>query len=1151
LNRGTTDRANKRPIPSAKNPGSDSTKLYCFKSNNINFGYPMKRHQLILILCAAYFAVLAGEPKKAITPHLIPTIRFTENNGQWDSRVLMRATLPGGAMFIERDRLTFNFYDRKKLMDLHNGGLANGVCKDPFVNGHAYRMVFEGASLNPTLEKMQAGADYENFFIGNDPDRWKGNVMNYAQVWLRNLYKGIDYEVLGAANSTKYNFHVKPGSDPSDIKIRFEGAEKVSIKNGKLEVRTVVNEVSEERPYAYQLIDGQVKEIVCEFALRENVLSFIFPKGFDKTAELVIDPLLVFSAQIGSTADNFGMSATYDASGNLYSGGTVYSAGYPFVTGSYDNTFNNPTEFGRTDVFITKYSANGSALLYSTYLGGNSTEVCSSLMVDGSGNLCLYGATGSTNFPVTAGAWDATFNGGTNIGFVTNGSIFRNGTDIFIARFNSAGTALLGSTYFGGSDNDGINYLEAVTPVSYYLSPSAGTATTYICGYDSLMTNYGDQFRGEIRLDTLNNIYVCSSTRSWDMPVAGGFDNSLNGKQDAVVIKFNSNLTSLLYSTYLGGSKIDCGNALFIHASGDIFVTGGTCSNDMPGTTGAHSATYNGGKCDGFLAKINGTGGLSKTTYIGTGSYDNSFFVQCDKFGDVYVFGQSLGNIPVQARGTSPVYSVSGTHQFVACYNSSLINKLMSTVFGGKTNAFDISPSAFTIDDCSGNIYISGWGGGLLSPNNSAMSNMPLANANQSTTTGYDFYLMALKKNASAFLYGTYFGGASSAEHVDGGTSRFDSKGILYQSVCAGCAGNQDFPWTAGAWPCPNASTCASLNLSGNCNNGVFKINFDMHADVDTTYTTANTTCAPVTLTLVNSFSGTSYLWTLANGDTTSVVSSPVITFTSSGTYSVLLFVRDAGNVCVTEKFQMNTFHVPAGPVISVMANPASICAGATATLSALGAVSYTWSGAGNGTGANISFSKNIPQNYIVAVAGTGTNGCTTHTQVNFSVLPNPQVVAFAIPQNVCVNDIANISVTGASSYTWSGSSNSASNSFSFVPGAAQAYTFNVKGKGTNGCIGEDNLVLLVNECTSINENKIVHSLAVYPNPNDGNFKVTAGGPTKVLLVNEPGQIIKTLELTAINNFETNVSGVSPGIYFLTWSEAGVEQTIRIVVLKY
>jgi hypothetical protein len=368
----------------------------------------------------------------------------------------------------------------------------------------------------------------------------------------------------------------------------------------------------------------------------------------------VIDPLLVFAAQSGSLADNFGMTATYDNNGNFYAGGTAYGQGYPTTTGAYSSNFvglNN----GTTDVVITKYNPFGTLLIYSTYIGGTSTEVVSSLVVDNNNNLCFYGTTGSSNFPITSGAWDATFGGGPNLTFYYNGTFFAGGTDIYIGKFNSNGTALLACTYLGGSNNDGVNHVNHLTTVN----TTSGPILEYTI--DSLQYNYGDQYRGEIQVDNLNNIYITSVTRSSDFPTVSAFDGSLGGKQDAIVAKFNSSLAMLIYSTYLGGSSNEAGNSLIVMNPFEAYVTGGTCSNDFPVTGTAYSPTYNGGKADGFISKLSFNGfGMLASTYIGTSDYDQCYFVQSDKQGNIYVYGQSMGNMPVVNSGTVVPYSNPG-----------------------------------------------------------------------------------------------------------------------------------------------------------------------------------------------------------------------------------------------------------------------------------------------------------------------------------------------------------------------------------------------------------------------------------------------------------------------------------------------------------
>ena len=428
----------------------------------------MLKKSLILLFFIGSFVDLFSQGdsvRHLITPHVSPSLRFTENLGQWDDKILFRAQLDGGGLYVEKNCLTFNFYDKKKYRSLHHGGILKTRYKDLTINAHAYKIYFEGSNAEPLVEKLQQGTDYENFYIGNDKKKWKGGVNNFHQIWLRNIYNGIDYEAITSTTGLKYNLHVKPNAVVENIKLRYEGVDKIKLTDGALIIKLSVNEVVEQKPYAYQLINGKVKQVVCNYKFKNDVLSFEFPNGYNKDYELVIDPLLVFAAQSGSTADNFGMTATYDAAANFYTGGTCFANGYPVTVGSYALTYTGAVANGNTDVVITKYNPTGTGLLFSTYIGGSSAEIVTSLIVDNSNNLCFYGATGSSNFPMTSGAYDNTFNGGGVLSFVFNGTTFNNGTDIYVGKFNSSGTTLMGSTYLGGTQNDGVNHVNTLNPL--------------------------------------------------------------------------------------------------------------------------------------------------------------------------------------------------------------------------------------------------------------------------------------------------------------------------------------------------------------------------------------------------------------------------------------------------------------------------------------------------------------------------------------------------------------------------------------------------------------------------------------------------------------------------------------------------------------
>lgn len=847
----------------------------------------VKKQLLLVFLCTFIYKGFAVGMK-----HPVPqsAIKFTENKSQWDKKVLYRAQLDGGVLFLEKNCFTYNFYDKETLRKNHvNKHRSASSQKHEQIRSHAFRMTFVNSLKEPLTSAKQTTPDYCNFFIGNDKSKWAGNVKNYKEVNYKNLYNGIDIQLLGLQNSLKYNFIVAPQANPDEIKLLYEGLEKISIEKRSLRIKTSLNELVEEKPYAYQWIEGEKVEVPCEFVLENTTVSFRFPKGYDKNEELIIDPILVFACSSGSTADNFGMTATYDDAGNLYGGGTCFDQGYPVTLGAFDETYNGIVQYARTDVVITKYDSSGVFLQYASYIGGAvGTEIVSSLIVNSQNELMLFGATGSSDFPVTPNAFDTSFAGGTYLMFSSNGTEYPNGTDLYVSKFNITGTALLASSFIGGSDNDGANNSSNI-----------------------LIYNYGDFYRGEIQVDNAGNCYIASCTYSSDFPTTAGCPQPIaGGGMDGVVFKMDADFTTLLWSTYVGGNADDGCYALTLDNSLNIYTTGGTASANFPITSGALSTTYNGGITDGFVTKIKNDGTtFLKSTFIGTPFYDQSFLIQLDNNYDVYIIGQSEGVMPVSGG----VYSNPNSKQFIWKMDNNLSSQLITTVFGNGSGQVNISPSSFLVDNC-GNIYVCGWGGNILT--GSPTSNMPLtSNALQPATDGFNFYLFVLTPNAASLLYGTYFGGPLSQEHVDGGTSRFDKKGIVYQAVCAGCPGNDDFPVTPGSWPHAliDATDPTNVNLSWNCNMGVFKFDFQAAGvNANAVISPNDTVCLGEPVNFNNaSANAYNYLWNFGDNSAISSITSPSHTYATPGTFTVTLIAIDSSGCLFSDTSHLTIVVAP------------------------------------------------------------------------------------------------------------------------------------------------------------------------------------------------------------------------------------------------
>jgi gliding motility-associated-like protein len=796
---------------------------------------------------------------------------FSENKGQWPEQVLYKAQLSNGNLWIEKNCLTFDIQNSEDVKAIakykweYGQNQLKGIPLPDKIRKHSFKINFLDANPDANHEGIGVQYDYENYFLGNNPNKWATDVKKYSYTFIRNIYNGIDLKIYGNDGFLKWDFILKSKANPKQIKLEYEGVNDISLISGNLVLKTNAGKIIEMKPAAWQYNSkGEQISIECSFKIQQNQVSFELGQ-YDITKELIIDPILVYASYTGSTADNWGYTATYDNYGNIIAGGAVFSSGYPLTLGAYDQSFN-----GVCDIGITKFDPTSSLLIYSTYIGGSHAEVPSSLMVNTSNELLILSITSSTNFPVNSAAFDTTFNGGTSIALT--GISFTNGSDIALTRLSSSGNQLLGSTYYGGSANDGFN-----------------SATI-------LDHNYADMVRGEILTDKNNNVYVVSSTKSTNLPVtANALQPSNAGLQDGLIAKFDNNLSNLIWASYFGGNSDDAIYSVSLFKNEDLAIAGGTKSINLPTSTGVLQTSYNGGSADGFVATLSKNGNqIFNLSYFGRNGYDQAYFVDIDRKDNVYLYGQTndTTNFFIQ----NALFSTPSGGQFVSKLTMNLDSIIWSTNWGtaqitspSSTPASpDISPSAFMVDLCN-RVYMSGWGG--QTNNYGTTSGLPITpGAFQSTTDGSDYYFITIKDDASALDYATFYGGTQSHEHVDGGTSRFDNTGKLYQSVCAGCGNHDDFPTTTG---CHSA-----LNNSNNCNNAVIKFSFSVPVVV-ADFNPPMVGCAPYQIQFTNTSYVTSthanYLWNFGNGNTSSAYS-PIYTYTQGGVYNVTLIITDTSS---------------------------------------------------------------------------------------------------------------------------------------------------------------------------------------------------------------------------------------------------------------
>ncbi len=920
------------------------------------------------------------------------SLDFFPNRGQWHANVLYKAELGSGALFLERRGFTLVEQDMAKVKAIHDQSL-NYKSKDPYdyndqLKHHALRFSWIGASEHAEHQGVGKTSYYRNFFQGKNSDKWAGGVYGSKSVEFKNLYPGIDLDFYSEGHLPKYDLIVQPGAFASIIAYTIEGAEKITLRKGKLQIQTSLGIITEEAPKAWQLRNDEKVDVPCMFVLEGNTVRFDFPLGYDQSKTLWIDPLLVFSTYTGSFADNWGFTAATDASLNAYAGGNVASTGYPVTVGAFQTSFG-----GSRDISISKFTDNGAILAYSTYLGGSNMENPSSIIVNSQGELIVMGSTSSADYPVTSNAFDTSFNGGPSVN-VIGGIPYDAGVDLVISKFSADGTQLLGSTFFGGSGSDGVN-------LSKYTINNAP-------GVRQLVYNYGDEFRGEVNLDLLGNIYVASSTMSADIPITAYNSNTVT--QDALVAKFNSDLSQLVWSARVGGLLDDAAYGIWVDAQQRVYFTGGTGGgnnlalvNNFPVTANAFRLLP-GGRVDGYVSRLSSNGQfLEASTYLGTNVYDQCFFIQPDSIGEIFVMGQTEGNYPI----TPGLANSASSGQFVHKLSANLDSSRFSFVLGNSQNRPNFVPTAFLVNECN-LLFMAGWGGNTggsfvypFVAGGGTLSGLPVPNATQSTTDNRDFYLTILSRDATQVLFGTFLGGfqgLSSGEHVDGGTSRFDKSGSVFQAVCAGCGGNSSFPTTPGVW--------SQLNNATNCNQAIFRYDLSV---LQSAFTIGNsldgdppTGCAPLTVNFQNqSIGGTQYQWFFGDGGTSNVVN-PTYTYPVAGDYTVTLVARDP-IVCKfydTARLTIRVLPLPQGSI----SRDTVICIGDSAQLIASGGNTYEWSPNINISDTSLNnpwVSPTSATTYTVKISNDGV--CSTFRSVRVNVRSDIELNFNASPRQAYV----------------------------------------------------------------------------------------------------------------------------------------------------
>jgi len=665
---------------------------------------------------------------------------FVENKGQLSTDIKFQLKMRDKHVYFASKGILFQFFHRKHEDNTRDKRLARiNEGNEKIVKVENIWMNFIGANKRVTIEGLDESKAVFSYFRGSDPQHWVKGARAYHKVRYKNLYPHIDLIVYVSRGKIKYDYRIKKGGEVKHIKTRYEGIKQLYMnENGQLEIETEQRVSNVDRPMSAQMVDGQRVELETIYEIeKDNTVSFNVGK-YKRDREIAIrssegvnwDSPLVYSTYLGGSEDDWGYGIAVDESGNAYVTGFTESTNFPTTAGAYDTNFS-----AVYDVFVTKINPDGTSLIYSTYLGGSNNDHSYGIGIDDHGNAFVTGYTLSDDFPTTTGAYDTTFNGGYVYG------------DAFVTKIYPSGTSLGYSTYLGGSDEDSGNAIAV-----------------------------GEE----------GKVYITGYTDSDNFPTtAGAYDTTFNGGAmlgDAFVTKINSIGTTLVYSTYLGGSGNESGNGIALDGGENAFVTGNTTSDDFPTSTAAYDDSHNGSQ-DVFVTNIKSTGAsLGYSTYIGGSDRD---------------FGQGIAVIGSTAYVTGYTESenfptTSGAHDtslggqfdgFIAKVSSKGMSLGYSTYLGGSDMDYGYGIAV----DGIGNAFVTG---------TTESEDFPTTFGAYDTSLGgsRDSFVTKIDSTGDSLNYSTYFGGSSSDR----------GRGIVvdgHGNACVvGYTASDDFPTTSGAY---------------------------------------------------------------------------------------------------------------------------------------------------------------------------------------------------------------------------------------------------------------------------------------------------------------------------------------------------------------
>ena len=648
-------------------------------------------------------------------------LSFEVNQGQADSRVKFQSRGSGYSLFLTDTEAVLSLSRPEPDKDKGEAARRRAVL----------RMRPVGANPQPQVKGVKELPGKTNYFIGNDPEKWRTAIKTYERVEYESVYNGVDMAYYGNQRQLEYDFIVAPGAKPSTIELDFDGADGLEINDkGDLIIAVGDTEVVQSAPVIYQLIGAERRTVTGRYALRAKGRVGFEIDVYDSSKTLVIDPTINYATYLGGNGFDWAWGIAIDSQGTVFVTGEA-GAGFPTRGNSiFDNSQN-----GMADVFVSKLTPNLNVpamqqLVYSTYLGGADNDRGVDIALDSTQALAyVVGYTSSNAFPIV----------GNNVFDNSHNGV----QDAFVAKLTSGGD-LTWSTYMGGSgsdtgasiavDSQGISFVTGYTADAATDYPQTTGDTTHNGGLDVFVTKLnanggrtwstfigggGDDYVTDIALEGGTVPYITGWTydAATDYPTTmGAYDTTHNGSSDVFVTKLHSTGNSLTYSTFIGSSDREESNAMFLSTGGVVTFTGFTMSGNFPTTANTYDAMINGGTYgDVFVAQLNTSNppnsALAFSTFLGGSGSETSQDIAVDSAGFIYVAGGTESvNFPV----VSAIQNTNGGgfDMFLAKLNPTLQGNnilVFSTYLGGSSH--DVSTGM--VLDSVAQVYLCGfsWGG--------------------------------------------------------------------------------------------------------------------------------------------------------------------------------------------------------------------------------------------------------------------------------------------------------------------------------------------------------------------------------------------------------------------------------------------------------